>query len=857
MLAYYLLPFILSGANSLEPCTDYCPPQPIITEKSIMENDDSSSDFLDRDDVTGCYCRLYTDKMGCFGRNVCRRIPQKMHSPKPILSILTTRISEIKLGELDIYYNITSLYIEQNLHLSVIDEGVFGKMINLTTLSISYNPSLKSLRLDTFKGLSNLTQLFLISDGFVNILDATLPIGNGYLPKLLRLSLKENNFAVIKEDAFATMNRTSLEELNLVLCRIEYIHPNALLPLKNLKALRIGLNSFNESILTDLLNATIEENIPLHNLNLYSLGFLRRPPKGLLNVIANSGITHLNLSKNRFEVLTKDSFPWMPNLKLLDLADVVAFNITKDAFVNLPNLKTLILSGNKLTDLPQGVLQENITYLDLQQNTGSLFFNSYFRTTRSKFINMKNLQYLNLGYNKLDALYHDTFEGLENLRILGLKNATIRFVTNNTFHKLQKLEFLNLENNYFVKNNPVGLEDMLFYGLENLRVLQLGGNYISFLSECSDPFRHLKHLEYLDLSRNLITNLSPNDFMHLLNIKRIDLSYNSIISWQQRVFANNTNLGNVNLSNNKLTYFSETVLEDLSNITEVDLSSNSFSCDCSVYLVFKQWLNNNNQHFLNVIHNHKVFCNFPTRYENVTVDEFIRTDVDDLMNCDMDDIASNLFIILPLFILILLLVSFLFFLYYYRYHVRYWMFLTRLYLSRKGKIKSKGTKQTSVNYKYDAFVSYSNEDRNFVLRLVTMLEDYDPFLKLCVYERDFQIGTFISENVLENVASSRRTILIISDNYAKSQWCRWESHIAHHHKLFLQNDQGEYVDDTLILIKIGPVSGYHLTPTLKYLLKTRIYLQWDSEEKRQKEFWEKLRKTLKPLKNEIEENTHM
>lgn len=199
------------------------------------------------------------------------------------------------------------------------------------------------------------------------------------------------------------------------------------------------------------------------------------------------------------------------------------------------------------------------------------------------------------------------------------------------------------------------------------------------------------------------------------------------------------------------------------------------------------------------------------------------------------------------------------FVYIYRWHIKYWIFLTRLYLSRKGKIQPKKKITEFSKYYYDAFISYSTEDRNFVLRLASMLENYEPYLKLCIYERDFQIGALLSESILEGVAKSRKTMLIISDNYAKSQWCRWESHLAEHHRLFFENEVGEYVDDTLILVKLGPVSNHHLTPMLKYLLKTRIYLQWEADEKKQTIFWEKLRSALLPptKKETIVESTHM
>jgi toll-like receptor 13 len=91
---------------------------------------------------------------------------------------------------------------------------------------------------------------------------------------------------------------------------------------------------------------------------------------------------------------------------------------------------------------------------------------------------------------------------------------------------------------------------------------------------------------------------------------------------------------------------------------------------------------------------------------------------------------------------------------------------------------------------------------------------------------------------------SRRTILVVSDAFARSQWCRWEMQLAEHHRLFLrdENEGG----DSLIMIKLGEVTGTHMTPTLKYLLRTRVYLEWDSEPSKQRQFWDKLRTALAP-----------
>ncbi|KAL3272572.1 hypothetical protein HHI36_014042 [Cryptolaemus montrouzieri] len=143
------------------------------------------------------------------------------------------------------------------------------------------------------------------------------------------------------------------------------------------------------------------------------------------------------------------------------------------------------------------------------------------------------------------------------------------------------------------------------------------------------------------------------------------------------------------------------------------------------------------------------------------------------------------------------------------------------------------------------------------MRLMRMLENHEPCLKLCVYERDFQVGSIISESVLEHIAKSRKTLLIVSNSYAKSYWCNWESQIAEHHRLFFENPNGDCVDESIVVIKLGPVSDVHLNPTLKYLLKTRIYLQWDSDDDKQKVFWQKLRQFLTPPKSELVESTNL
>uniref|UniRef100_T1JI80 TIR domain-containing protein n=1 Tax=Strigamia maritima TaxID=126957 RepID=T1JI80_STRMM len=81
---------------------------------------------------------------------------------------------------------------------------------------------------------------------------------------------------------------------------------------------------------------------------------------------------------------------------------------------------------------------------------------------------------------------------------------------------------------------------------------------------------------------------------------------------------------------------------------------------------------------------------------------------------------------------------------------------------------------------YDAFVSYSSEDEDWIADfLVPGLESGIPSYKLCLHNRDWAAGEFISDQIVRSVRNSRRTILVLTDNYFKSGWSRLEFDIAY------------------------------------------------------------------------------
>ena len=82
--------------------------------------------------------------------------------------------------------------------------------------------------------------------------------------------------------------------------------------------------------------------------------------------------------------------------------------------------------------------------------------------------------------------------------------------------------------------------------------------------------------------------------------------------------------------------------------------------------------------------------------------------------------------------------------------------------------------------KYDAFIAYNQEDIAFVKdKILRPLENMDPSYNICIHHRDFEIGDWITNNIIKSVTASKRTIIVLSQEFINSQWCRFEFAQAH------------------------------------------------------------------------------
>ncbi|CAH4029842.1 unnamed protein product [Pieris brassicae] len=806
-----------------------------------------------KDKVSGCLCRGTMDRevVVCFGNYECKRFPKIKLEKCKVLVVRTTIISEILIGDLDSYNHVKVLKIDGNSRLEHLQPGLFKNLSNVEQLSISYNPQLHSIHPDTFAGLVKLHNLTLANNAFKNIGLLTPAFRPTILPSLRVLDISENAFGAIAEDAFIQMEGTTLSRLVINLCSLDNVHANSLSKLKELKQLRIGENDLSSSNIIGFLLALQANKINLTHLCISSMGFRKRPPMDLLKVIANSTISVLSLADNQFEVLQDDDFPTMANIELLDLRRIFVMSIGAYTFspVKFPKLRILLLSENNLPGIHEKhISNPQVLLLDLSSNKGRPTRPLYYEIDRGVFNDCRDLRFLNLAFNRLKHMYNHTFTGLINLRILNMENGTIFHIGNGTFKPLRRLELLNLGNNPLTANE--NLTSAMFDGLNELKVLILKNCGIKRFYDDDNIFEMMPNITHLILTSNQLSYITAETLKPLKNLKVLDLSQNLFVSWWQPLFlAAGVRPCKLYLMNNKITHFTINMIEDIdyllenSNTTsvEIDLADNLFICDCNAMYRNSMWLQANGSVALQrYFHTSDVQCSSPDVWENRKVADFILSIKN--RRCLIYNKITNMMLLIwtaPSLVSIALLIMILVVIYKYKIYIRYWIFLAKIALGRKFIRYSIKTKSEQKGYKYDAFVSYCNDDRQFVLDMTKELEVKPPFLKLCIYERDFEIGSFISESILGSINESRYIILIVSNAFAKSQWCRWETHLAEYHRLFLE-DGSPY--DPLVLIKIGEVDSKYLTTTLKYLLKTKIYHTWDKQNP--EDFFIRLRNVL-------------
>ncbi|XP_035789622.1 toll-like receptor 13 isoform X2 [Anopheles albimanus] len=124
---------------------------------------------------------------------------------------------------------------------------------------------------------------------------------------------------------------------------------------------------------------------------------------------------------------------------------------------------------------------------------------------------------------------------------------------------------------------------------------------------------------------------------------------------------------------------------------------------------------------------------------------------------------------------------------------------------------------------YDVFVSYSENDRSWVLNELLPNLERSEDIAVCLHERDFKVGVSILENIIHCMDRSRTLLLVMSESFLLSHWCQFEMHLAQHRLLETRREH-------LILVLLEEIPKIKRPKTLHYLMKTKTYIRWPTED---------------------------
>ena len=390
-----------------------------------------------------------------------------------------------------------------------------------------------------------------------------------------------------------------------------------------------------------------------------------------------------------------------------------------------------------------------------------------------------------------------------------------------SFNKITSLAFLN---------------DSVVRGLR-IEKLFLSDNMLGRRMD-ETVFENFHHLERLDLSSNEIKILTGNVFSNQKNLIVLKLAANCLwlIDFE---FTHMSNLTVLDLSNNSLTHLNaETrdridALKRISPKFVINLQRNPLECSCS-NLPFIQWAYEHKTTFVSFDLHTCVYHDKLVKFSNV--EQIVRN-----LNFDCSmNIALKLSTSLLALVIVITGVSV--FLYRHRWDVRF--FFIKFAVERNVYIERETYRRV---FEYDAFVSYHNNDVDWVRdELYKNLDeeggehdlvDNHARFKLCIHARDFTPGIPIEDNIVRAIETSRKTILVLSKSFLTSEWCEFELQMARMESF----DKGR---NLIIVVMLEPPKIEHMSKSLRLLIRRNTYIEWFDVPDKKANFWEKLREAL-------------
>ncbi|XP_052080826.1 toll-like receptor 4 [Mytilus californianus] len=498
------------------------------------------------------------------------------------------------------------------------------------------------------------------------------------------------------------------------------------------------------------------------------------------------------------------------------------------------------------------------------------------RADSETFANINYLEYMDLSMCSIEK-YKYGFEDMKSLQYLKLGNPT--FFNSDVYHMVQDLETSNIEilvmTNLFYK--VLKFPNVVFYCLNSTNILELYINYNGLRRVVRDEQFNTfpTTLKILDMSNNMIKeflfdipyliqlvlrNNSLGNFLSVqsytvsssLKLRHIDLSQNSIYRLKYSLFNGHDHLESINLSRNFLQELSfdlskqkdlkvldlshnfirqinQTFISCISKIFVrsnliINLSNNLLECSCRTYLTMK-WMLENINHFL---YSETYKCQYDDR-RLILLNNFKEIVQQMEKTC-----SSHLILIVcvSIFVATFCLMIAIGLVYRYRWKLRY------IYYMARSKYRQYKPVNSNSTYTYDAFISYADHERDFIINECIPNLEQKWKLKLCIHHRDFLPGEEITVNITNAIHDSRKTICLVTRLFLESYYCMFEFNMARMESIYSRN--GENI---LFLVFYDRILPQELSLVMLELVQNQSYIEYPHDDQGNVVFWEKNRES--------------
>ncbi len=293
-----------------------------------------------------------------------------------------------------------------------------------------------------------------------------------------------------------------------------------------------------------------------------------------------------------------------------------------------------------------------------------------------------------------------------------------------------------------------------------------------------DFLKPVWNLTRLDLSHNMVdskSQLRQDSFSNQHKMQELYLSRMALTTWTVNI-SHMHQLRLLDISENRLTTLNKNSMHDMRHIEmvqkrkygqvllHVEMSGNDLHCTCES-IDFLSFLETTNITFL---HFDSYMCS--TRDGKLIQMKYVtRIKENLLVSCNP---------LIWLYVAISVEITFFFCVILASLLRRYRHYLKFYYLGILSWIEKGRKPKLGKEYLFDAFVSYAETDKQWVLKRLVKNIEKGKNTKLCVANRDWIAGRLIMENIRNSLIYSRKAIFIISNSFLKSLWCLEEFSMA-------------------------------------------------------------------------------